>query len=739
MTPLFAAISGGLNCVTSAVLGIFVLTRNPRREANWSYGLFCFSIALWSFSYVKWQVVTTEVEALFWARALMLPAIFIPVFYVQHILSLFGPRKFKKPTLVVGYVFSVIACILVMTAHFVKGVSPKLSFPFWPDPGILFHVFLPIWATFVVWGVYVIAYNLRCSMGIKKTQLRYVLAATLIGWGGGATNFLLWYDIPIPPFGNILVSVYVALTAYAIVRYRLMNINLAITRTAVFVSVYALILGIPLAFAFRWRDELELSLGTNWWAVLLIAYALLATTAHYINLYLQQRAEEKILSEQRRYQEVLLQAAQGMTLIKELKRLLNLIVHLMTRAVRVKHAAVYLWDRAQSKFVPMASRHESYKNAPHFEEEDLFIRFLYGHRKPTVTEELQLKMQAERGSGSGLVETLKALKAAVVIPSFVEEKCVGFLVLGEKRSEALYADDDLKVFETLASQAALAIENAQFYEELQRTQADLFQTSKMASLGHMAGGMSHQINNRFHVLTILAGTMRSYLKGLNPNELNENKLDEIWKKMIETFDKVEANSLRGGEIVKTLLRFSRPTKEYEAVEVYQIVAMAMEVAQFRVNFDALEVIEEIPKGTPKIVGDLNQLADSFFNLISNANDAMGKKEEKIKANEMTRAAHDPDPFTRRMIIRARGEQRGERNWVVIELEDNGVGMTQEELKMLFIPFFTTKATANKGTGLGLYVIQRIVERHGGKIRAESTYGKGTKFIIHLPAVNPDSA
>jgi len=75
----------------------------------------------------------------------------------------------------------------------------------------------------------------------------------------------------------------------------------------------------------------------------------------------------------------------------------------------------------------------------------------------------------------------------------------------------------------------------------------------------------------------------------------------------------------------------------------------------------------------------------------------------------------------------------QKSWVVLEVEDNGIGITREELDNLFIPFFTTKATTEKGTGLGLYVIQRILQQHGGVISASSTYGVGTKFTLKLPA------
>ncbi len=439
------------------------------------------------------------------------------------------------------------------------------------------------------------------------------------------------------------------------------------------------------------------------------------------------------MAEQRRYQSVLRQAAQGMTLIKDLHKLLNLVAHLLTQKVRIRHAAIYLWDPQMKKFIPSVARQWPVKDPEFFSREHPLIEYLHWHRTPIVAEELALQARGGAKELQPVVNALKGIEAAVIVPSFTEDRCEGFLLLGDKASGALFSTDDLQVFQVLASQAALAIENAQFYEELKRTQTDLFQTAKMASLGHMAGGMSHQINNRFHVLTILAGTLRSVMKDTDPKTIDKEKLQELWDKTVETLSKLEDNALRGGDIVKTLLRFSRPAGEYKLVTVAQILSTAKEVSQFRVNMGAIDFIEEIPQGLPEVKGDLNQLADCCFNLMTNAYDAVQRKGTQIQESQISPSPNDPSPFRGKIWVRARTEKKEERTWVVLELQDNGTGMSPQELENLFVPFFTTKATAQKGTGLGLYVIQRIMERHGGTISAAAKQGVGTTFTLRMPA------
>jgi signal transduction histidine kinase len=608
----------------------------------------------------------------------------------------------------------------------IQDAAPKFFVTYFATPGPLYFWAVLFFLAYATIGLLFLFKAYINSSGIRKNQLKYLFWSSLFGYIGGSANFLLVFNVNIPilnPFGTYAVPLYVLATTYAIIRYRLMDINLAITRTAVFMAVYALVLGIPLLTALSFQLQLQQFFGHRWWVWLWVVCALLSTLAHYANLYFQRRADNKLLQEQRRYQQTLRQAAQGMTLVKDMQRLLTLIVHILTRAVKVGHASVWLLDKDTHRFVLRAMRgHDGVAIGESVEGEHPLIQYLFKEKASIVQEELRLMLQ---GGGMDhlkpVVEEMHRIGAAVMVPSFVEERLMGFLVMSEKRSGKLYSSDDLQVFEVLASQAALAIENAQFYEDLKSTQAELFQTAKMATLGQMAGGMSHQINNRFHVLTILAGTLKSTMKELDPTSLEAQRLRELWGKTLEILTKVEENAIRGGDIVKTLLRFSRPGKvETKPIPLQEIVAAAKDVSQYKIDMGTIDFIQEWPENLPMVIGNLNQLADSFFNLITNAYDAIQAKKEKLNL---------PD-YRGRIAISGHPAVNG---MVSVDIQDNGSGMTKQELEQIFVPFFTTKATAEKGTGLGLFVIKRILEHHGGNIAVSSTPGEGTTFTIFLPA------
>ncbi|MCX5715539.1 MAG: ATP-binding protein [Candidatus Omnitrophica bacterium] len=239
----FFSFSALLNAITSLVLGAFVFIKNKKDARNITFGLMCLSIFVWSAFYFLWQISTAEYPALIFTRGLMAGSIFIPIFYVHLIFVLFNIQKNKRKVLSMLYIYACLMLIADSTRYFIKSVSPKACFSFWPNPGILFHLFLSIWISVVCYGLFLTLKDYKQSRGIKRNQIKYFLLAALIGWSGGATNFFLWYNIPILPYGNILVSGFVILITYAIIRHQLLDIGIVIRKTAIY-SILATVITI---------------------------------------------------------------------------------------------------------------------------------------------------------------------------------------------------------------------------------------------------------------------------------------------------------------------------------------------------------------------------------------------------------------------------------------------------------------------------------------------------------------
>ncbi len=731
MNPLviYCITSAAVNAITSFALGLYVIVTNHRSLASRTFFGFSMSVGFWSFCYTFWQMSTQASQALFWLRCLMMGAIFIPTFFIHFVITLLDLNSAKRRLIQCSYLLSIVLIFSNFSTLFISGVTPRDGFRFWAIPGLFFHPFLLHFASAVVYAHYLLFQELKVASGSRRNQIKYVFLGTLLGFAGGTTNFPLWYNIPIPPIGNALVTFYVAMTAYSIARFRLLDINLVLSRLAVFTIVYAPLLVLPILLGELYQSALSSLVGENWWILPTLFEAVVATIGLLVYRFVRQKAEDRLLSEQRRYQTTLRQASEGMTRIRQLPRLLKLTAGILSRAVGLTYVSIYLQDGETKRYVQQVAKG---KDGPLrgtiLELGDQLINYLLVHKNAIVLEELHMQRQQTTDAGLRDVQmTLRRLGAAVVIPSFVHDYLLGFVVMGTKRSGRMYTDDDIKVLMTLANQSALAVENARFYEAEKDRQAEMFHTAQLASLGTMAGSMSHQINNRFHMEGIVAGVQRTVLKELDLTGVPEPVKESI-QKTIVALKKIEEDAIRGGDIAKTLLDFSKPGK-MDRIAFPEVIKLATDLAQYRVKFEEIDFEPVLSNPLPPLNANKNQLTESLFNLMANAYDAMKRKEEIIKDGLLTLLPGQT--YRGRLAISVTTVNKNGATWLQAVVHDNGIGIKPEEVSRLFVPFFTTKG-AEKGTGLGLYVIKKIVENHGGKLEVTSAYGEGTTFTIYLP-------
>jgi signal transduction histidine kinase len=646
---------------------------------------------------------------------LMLGAIFIPAAYFHFITTLINrhTEKSMKQLISFAYLLAGIFAILNFTPLMIIDVRSRLKFPFWPTAGSAYKYFLMYFGGYAIYGCYLLLREAKYASGIKRNQFIYIFIGSLIGYLGGSTNFPLWYDIKLYPVGNILSSIYVALVGYAIVKYRLMDIKVAVARVAIFAFVYLFVISIPFFIA-------PGLLNTSFWWFPIASMGILASAGPFIYNYLRRRAEDVILTNQRRYQEVLRRLSGTITLVKDLERLLKLVVLRVARAAKVNFACIYLADESQNRFIQKApyttlGLFPSLPTQISYDSELIF--YIRARGKPFFAEELTANLKKEFN-----------LRYGLIIPSFVRGRLLGFLVLGPKSSGAVYTQEDVAIFGILANQLALAIENTQFISESQRTQAQLFSAERMASMGTMAGGMTHQINNRFHAIALVTSDTRDTLKFIDTNSCPQEVKDYLGE-ISHALLRIQENAKHGGKIVNDFLDFSQPDRIQKESKVFNLpepLERGIEMVRIKTAFSPETIEKDIQEGLLRIRGDFVLIQDVHFNLIDNAIDALNRRRKAIENKEL------PEPeggYKPRIIVRMFKQN----NHTITQISDNGIGMTEDQLKKLFVPFFTTKATSVKGTGLGLWVIWQIIEVHGGTIGVESEYGKGTTFTIKLPA------
>jgi len=727
----YYALSALVNWITSLALGAYLIVTRGRHAPSRLFGLWCLSVGGWSFGYYFWQRAPTAESALVWTKVLMAFAIIIPVFILHFTVQFLHIFPKKRRLIIAYYLVSLLYLATdIWGGTFISKVEPELGFRHWPRPGLFFHPYLAMFLSSVAYSHYLLWKEMRITSAQRRLQILYVFWGVLIAFSGGSTNFPLWYGIPIPPIGNGLVIVYVIAVTYAIVRHRLMDITIAVTRTAILIGVYALVLLIPAVLATVFRPSLTAVLGPRWWLVPQGVFATLALAGPFVYLFFQRRAEANILSEQRRYQATLMNAARGMVKIRDLKRLLRLIAYLLTRSMKLAHAEIFIWDQKASQYVQPAYHLKGKRESPVavVPMEDAVVTRLLDDRAALVTEELTTR--PEETGRAQILSRLRDLKAAVIVPSFINERLIGFVVLGQKRNGRMFSQDDLNVLQTLASQAALAIENARFFEELQNTQAQLFQSEKMAALGRMGAGMSHQLHNRFQALLKNSGDLLhiELPKMLKQPDWTPEQRQQL-EKFVGSLQGIEREAGKGAEIVRKLVKYARLSPGDQLVDLHDVITEAIGMLQFTAKLETIDLVYDLPASLPKIRGNATFLQDIFFNLTDNAWQAIDAKHQELTAGRL------PAQDGYKGIIAITASHVADKRKIKITVHDNGVGMTKEQLARLFEPFYSTKSSVGHGTGLGLFIVKKMVEEaHQGTIEAVSTYGVGTSFILHFPAV-----
>jgi signal transduction histidine kinase len=682
--------------------------------------LFNIAVGWWGFFAFFVGMESHPEKALFLLRLSLVGTIFIPVFHFHLVCLLCGISR--RTILFLIYSQGIIFLLLSQTEYLVAGVKLIFSSFYYTKPAFLYHSFLFIWLTIVIYGHYELLRFFLISDRRKKQQIFYLFFGTIVGFSGGVTNFLPVYGINIYPFGNFMIAIYCVIVSYAIIQHRLMDITVVVTRTGIFIAVYSFVLGIPFALAFGWREQLQRFIGEMWWIVPPVVSTVLATVGPFVYFYIQKKAEDRFLQEQRRYQTALRRASLGMGRIKDLHRLLNLTVYIVTRTVRIEHCIIYLFHGESNSYVLRAAKGIQIQKEPHsaVRADSALVEYIKRKRDPLVYDEIkQLSQEYNDGIFDKICADIENLRAAIVVPSFVEESLIAIIVMGRKISGELYSQDDLIVFSILGNQVGLAIENAQFYEDMKNTHEQLIMAEKMATIGTMADGLSHQINNRLHAMGFIAGDALDTLK-LKRRETMPEETRQLLAEVEYALDKIQDNVKRGGEIVEGLLKYSRKADEgFSVVELDNLVDSSLEMAQFKMRLGQIDIVRNFNHGTPGIRGNFTQLQEVLFNIIDNSYDAMMQRKDDLKEAG----------YRGRIEIGAHGAGKN----LEIVIEDNGMGVREQDIRKLFTPFFTTKLSSKKGTGLGLYVMRKIIEEnHGGKVEFTSEYQKGSRTKLLLP-------
>jgi two-component system NtrC family sensor kinase len=234
-------------------------------------------------------------------------------------------------------------------------------------------------------------------------------------------------------------------------------------------------------------------------------------------------------------------------------------------------------------------------------------------------------------------------------------------------------------------------------ETMERTQEELVHKEKLASMGQLAAGVAHEINNPL-------GSILLFAEASHKDTAEDDRRKDDLRMIIQ-------ETLRCKKIVSGLLNFARQQEVLaQESDIHHILQQAINGVAHQPSFSKVQIETHFAPDLPHIQADPPQLVQVFVNLLNNSAEAM------------------PEGGTVTLRTRMQGQRA-----IEITLEDTGAGIPEENLDKLFNPFFTTKPLG-KGTGLGLSIVYGIIKMHRGQISVKSRPGMGTTFTITLPLV-----
>jgi signal transduction histidine kinase/CheY-like chemotaxis protein len=403
---------------------------------------------------------------------------------------------------------------------------------------------------------------------------------------------------------------------------------------------------------------------------------------------------------------ILYGVGKSVTSLLDLEKVLNRIVEAAVFVTGAEEGSLLLVDKDTGELYLRAARNLGENFARGF-------RLKVEHSiAGQVVKTGQPILQSTREEETLKVKTGYLVKSLLNVPLKAKDEVIGVLTVNNKLSPRPFTDNDVHLLSALADYATIAIVNAQLYEEIKRwseelehkveertqelraAQEQLLQSEKLASIGQLAAGVAHEINNP---MGVILGFAQGILKTLPE--------DDPLRRPLTTMEK---ESLRCKRIVQNLLDFARHSEPTPSpTNINELIDSFCDLVEHQTSLQNIKLVKGYDPALPSIMADPNQLQQVFINIMLNAHQAM------------------PHGGTLRITTRTVGSE------LQVIFADTGTGIPAENIPNVFDPFFTTKEVG-EGTGLGLSVSYGIVKAHGGDIEVESQVGKGTTFIIKLP-------
>ena len=687
-----------INFIAAFSMGIFITVRGERTALSRTYIAFTIAMAFWSLFYTVYLITGDPI----YLRTCMIGVSFVaPTFF--HFVVILTRKTISNLFTIGNYVFAAISIPLMYTNYFAHTPENYMVFQNWLHVGPFFHLALAHFGGVMIYCFFVLYKSSFDSEGTYRNQLLWVFYAITIGFIGGVTNYFVWYRIPIPPFLNILVSFIIVGTAYAIVKYRLMDISLLFRNTIwylIYITVISVIY-IPLLLLLKHFSNKYFS-WTFWPVVLIImstAPVIYERIAGRRRTAVAQKAinwiDKKLFRSKFDYIQSIRSFWQANQSIYLTSQLAWTLVPGLVRGMNLESASFYIYKRDNKEFIPIAQ--EGLDEI--FDGDEGYI-----HKSMGVDDPLPMALKRSREIivqdevkhkageiGERIAGQMKSIGAYISVPFTFNRQLAAILNVGHKISGNMFNQLDFDLFNELVKTGESHLSHAMFLEN------SIF----------FSGNVAHDLRSPFKY-----GIMNEYLEdiaeGLKKQEAIPQAMEAFTKlenrlNMVHKMSEIMVNSYEN--VNRFVLGKFRPV-------LIDYKKLAKEIVESFKNKKGKDVSIELSVKTenPIVYAEKLDIERILSELITNA----FKYTEKGSINVEVLRETDRE--------------------VITCVADTGIGIPKEKIENIFEPFIRMKNDDGKGgIGVGLASIRQLLDANGGRIWVKSAEGRGTKIFFALPA------
>lgn len=533
----------------SVILAFFILFQG-RKPLNLLFAFYSFAVAAWAGAkFLSWVFAS-----IFLMRASIAFAVFIPTIYFHFSIVFTGREPVKKKNI---YLLALLLFLLSFSPFMVSHLREGQGI----SPGPLYAVFALFFGSLIALGFYNFY---RASQNAElnlKNQLLYLMLASIAGFGGGILVFVSNFFPGLEPVGYALVPFYSLIAAYAIVKHKLLDINVVI-RGGMIYSLLTLLLTCLYFFFFAvFRDFFSGLAGLNYFFAQFLAILVFILLFQPLRNKVQDLVDRIFYREKIDREKALLAFSKKVAGIISIRELSAFIISEIKEVLKIKDASLYIKDRKLNLFLD----------------------------------------DRMRGLGEGE-------KDEMLLPIYFEDEKLAVLAVKEKLSGERFSLYDMELLQAFINPAAAALKNAFLLDEIMEDKRMLYQASNLANLGTLAAGMAHEIKNPLAVIKGLTQVM--------PLNINDPEYVENFVKIVP--DQID----RINNTIEALLKIGKaPAIKKGEVDLNRLL---LDVAGFvlpSLKSKNIEVATKFSELVP-VWGDYNMLYQAFFNLIQNAGQAM---------------------------------------------------------------------------------------------------------------------